>query len=125
MFFRYYNSNPSGRTSVGDCTVRALSKALDVSWESAYAMLVKNGYQMSDMPSSNAVIGSVLRQHGFYRENLPPTCPDCYTVNSFCRDNPHGTYVVGTQNHVVCVKDGHYFDTWKSGDETVLYFWTK
>jgi len=123
--FRYYNPNPVGRSTVGDCAVRALSKVLDISWERAYRMLSDNAFKMGDMPSSNSVMGSVLRQHGFYRENLPPTCPDCYTIGDFCRDNPIGTYLVGSDNHVVAVKNGAIFDTWDSSGEPILYFWTR
>ena len=119
--FRYYNPNPVGRVSVGDCAVRALTKVLGVDWEKAYAMLVANGFEMGDMPSSNAVIGSVLRQHGFYRENLPPTCPECFTIKDFCHKNPLGTYLVGTGNHVVAVVNGEYYDTGESGDETEIW----
>lgn len=46
MFIEFQN-NPCGRR-VGDCAVRAISKALDVSWESAYIMLAMNGLQMCD-----------------------------------------------------------------------------
>ena len=123
--FQYYNPNPTGRVSVGDCAVRALTKVLNIDWEKAFTLLAANAYQMGDMPSSNSVIGSVLRQHGFYRENLPTTCPDCFTIKDFCYYNPVGTYLVGTGNHVVAVVDGKYYDTWKSGDETVAYFWTR
>ena len=49
-----YNPNPKG-DRVGDCTVRAICKALDLSWPAAYAGLAAKGYEMSDMPSSNAV----------------------------------------------------------------------
>ena len=61
-----YNPNPTGRM-VGDCAVRAVAKALDVDWETAYDMIALNGYYMGDMPSSDSVWGSVLRQNGFYR----------------------------------------------------------
>jgi hypothetical protein len=27
--------------------------------------------------------------------------------------------------HVVTVSGGSYFDTWDSGEETVLFYWTK
>ena len=27
--------------------------------------------------------------------------------------------------HVVCVKDGNYYDTWQSGDEVPIYAWVK
>lgn len=49
--FRYYNPNPRNRSGVGDCTVRAVSKALGVSWESAYIDLVIQGYLRCAMSS--------------------------------------------------------------------------
>jgi len=109
----YYNPNPAGR-HVGDCSVRAISKALDVDWETAYDLIADAGYKMADMPSSNAVWGAVLRQHGFYRETIPNTCPDCYTAEDFCRDHPHGTYVLCTGNHVFTVQNGNVYDSWKN-----------
>lgn len=48
--FREYNPNPVAR-KVGDCAVRAVAKALDTDWESAYIMLVSNGFAMGDMPT--------------------------------------------------------------------------
>ena len=35
MRYEYLNKNPHGR-NVGDCTVRALSKALDQDWYTTY-----------------------------------------------------------------------------------------
>lgn len=60
MAWEKYNPNPAGR-SVGDCAVRAVAKALHVTWGEAYAMIAANGFAMADMPSSNGVWGSVLR----------------------------------------------------------------
>ena len=120
--FVYYNPNPVGRR-VGDCSVRAISKALDMDWETAYALVSLNGYSMGDMPSSDSVWGATLRQYGFYREAIPNTCPDCYTVEDFCRDHPHGTYVLGFGGHVATVVDGDIFDTWDSSKETPVYYW--
>ena len=120
----YYNPNPAGR-SVGDCSVRAIAKALGISWEEAYTKVVTNGYKMADMPSSDSVWGAVLRMNGFYREGLPNFCPDCYTVRDFARNNPIGTYVLGTGGHVVTVIDGDWFDSWDSGNEVPQYFWVR
>ena len=117
-----YNPNPTGR-SVGDCAVRAIAKALDTDWEQAYAMIVINGFAMGDMPSGDSVWGSVLREHGFYRSAIPNTCPNCYTIEDLCRDNPKGVFVLGTGNHVVTVVDGDYFDIWDSGREIPVYAW--
>lgn len=117
-----FNPNPAGR-SVGDCAVRAIAKALDVDWETAYAKLAAAAFNMGDMPSSNSVWGAVLRQNGFYRENIPNECPDCYTAGDFCRDHPKGTYVLGFGNHVSTVIDGNLYDSWNSLEETPQYFW--
>lgn len=122
MTFSLYNPNPAGR-NVGDCSVRAVSKALDTDWETAYAMIAFNGYVMNDMPSSDSVWGSVLRQHGFYRKTIPNTCPNCYTVADFIKDNPKGLYVLGFGGHVATVKDGVLYDSWNSLNEIPIYVW--
>lgn len=118
-----YNPNPTGR-NVGDCAVRAVAKALGISWEEAYAKITANGYAMGDMPSSNSVWGAVLRQNGFYRHAIPNTCPDCYTAEDFIRDHPDGVYVLGFGNHVATVINGWLFDSWNSLQEVPQYYWT-
>ena len=117
-----FNPNPTGRR-VGDCAVRAVAKALDVDWETAYSMIATNGFSMGDMPSSNSVWGAVLRQNGFYRQSIPDTCPDCYTADDFCKDNPKGTFVLGFGTHVATVKDGNIYDEWDSSQEIPQYVW--
>ena len=119
-----YNPNPAGR-NVGDCSVRAISSALGVDWETAFALIAKAAYQMADMPSSNSVWGAVLRQRGFYRHAIPNTCPECYTAEDFCHDHPHGVYVLGFGNHVATVKDGIILDSWDSSNEIPQYYWSK
>lgn len=47
MWIEFLN-NPIGRR-VGDCAVRAISKALNMGWEAAYIALVMNGLQMGDI----------------------------------------------------------------------------
>lgn len=118
----YYNPNPAGR-HVGDCSVRAIAKALDIDWETAYDLIAEAGYQMCDMPSSNAVWGAVLRQHGFYRDSIPNTCPDCYTAEDFCREHPEGVYVLCFDSHVCTAIDGDVFDSWDSTQSIPQYYW--
>lgn len=117
-----WNPNPVGRT-VGDCAVRAIARALNIDWETAYMMIADNGLDMGDMPSSDSVWGAVLRQNGFYRMSIPNKCPDCYTVDDFCRDNPKGTFVLGFGGHVATVVDGNLYDAWNSSKEIPIYVW--
>ena len=117
-----FNPNPTGR-SVGDCAVRAVAKALDIEWESAYVLICVNGFAMGDMPSSDSVWGAVLRQNGFYKQAIPNRCPDCYTVQDFCEDHSIGTYVLGFGGHVATVVDGDLYDSWDSSEEIPIYVW--
>lgn len=122
MAFIHYNPNPHGEY-VGDCVIRAITKALDKSWNEIYLAMALVGYSMGDMPSSNRVWGQFLKDVGYRRYVIPNTCPDCYTIRAFCEDNPKGTYIVGTGTHVVTVKDGNYYDSWDSGDETPIFYY--
>lgn len=126
MAWVQYDPNPvqtNGR--VGDCAVRAVSKALDLTWEEAYSKLALNGYLMGDMPNSDIVWGSVLRGDGFIREVLSNTCPDCYTVKEFCKDHPDGIFVIKSENHVATVVNGNLFDSWNSEMKVPIYYWMK
>lgn len=120
--FLELNLNPMARR-VGDCAVRAVALALDVSWEDAFGLLADAAFSMCDMPSSDAVWGAVLRQHGFYRAAIPNSCPDCYTAEDFCRDHRLGIFVLGFGNHVATVGDGVLFDSWDSSQEIPQYYW--
>lgn len=120
--FRFYNPNPAG-TRVGDCSVRAISKALGLDWEQSYTDLCLYGLTMHDMPSSNSVWGRLLQNNGYMRHPAPQNCPDCITVREFTNTHPQGRYVLALSGHTVAVEDGDYFDTWDSGDEQVFYFW--
>lgn len=117
-----WNPNPTGRM-VGDCSVRAVAKALGVDWETSFDLLAGNAYAMGDMPSSDSVWGATLRQNGFYRKAIPNTCPDCYTARDFCRDNPSGVFVLGFGGHVATVVDGDLYDSWDSSNAIPVYVW--
>lgn len=119
-----FNPNPEGKMT-DDCVIRAVAKVLNIPWEKAYMNLSIKGLEMSDMPNNNAVWGAYLREKKFVRETIPNTCPDCYTVEDFCRDNPTGVYVLGTGTHAVAVIDGNYYDAYPSGDKTVFYAYRK
>lgn len=124
MAYVEFSNNPYNRR-VGDCAVRAISKALNKTWEDAYIALCAEGLNQADMPSANNVWGALLRKNGYKQELLPNICPDCVTVAQFAEEHPEGTYVVATPNHVVTVEDGYVYDSWDSSDEVALYFYRK
>lgn len=123
--FRYYNPNPTKNRRVSDCAIRALSKVLCISWDDAFDILADNAKAMGDTMDSKVVMSATLREFGFFKEEIPHTCPDCLTVKDFCNMFPKGTYVLGTQTHIVTVIDSNFYDIYDSGDEVVDCFWTK
>ena len=86
--YQFYNPNPKGK-AVGDCTIRALTKALNMTWDEIYVSLSMQGYKDCDMPSSNAVWGSFLQKKGFNRK-----ISDLETFEEFCEAHPQGIYVL-------------------------------
>lgn len=98
---------------------------MDQDWENTYAGITTYGYMMCDMPSSNNVWGRYLKRNGFIRRLVEDHGKDYYTVEDFCIDNPAGTFILAIDGHVVCVQDGFYYDTWDSGKEEPIYYWTK
>lgn len=122
--FVRYNPNPVHK-HVGDCAVRAISKALGQDWETTYVGIALEGFLLCDLPSANHVWGAYLKRRGFTRNVIPDSCPECYTVADFAADHPHGTYILAISGHVVCVCYGDWYDTWDSGEEVPLFYWER
>ena len=118
------NLNPY-KKSVGDCVIRAISKAEDVEWDDTFIDLMIKCFQIKDIPSSNNAWGSYLHDLGYVRRIIPDKCPDCYTIKDFTNDYSTRTYILATGSHVVAVKDGNYYDTWDSGNEVPIYYFEK
>lgn len=122
MSYIYFNPNPLGKR-VGDCVIRAIAKLTGQDWTTVYIGITTTGYELCDMPSSNAVWAAYLKRLGYRRFVIPDTCPQCYTVRDFCIDNPKGNFLVATGSHVVAVSNGDYYDAWDSGEEIPIYYW--
>lgn len=112
--WREFNPNPTGQR-VGDCAVRAVACATGQGWRQTYLDLAAEGLVLGDMPSANRVWGAYLERRGFKRRMTQAECSACYTVQDFCREHPHGVYVLCISGHVVACRDGCYWDSWDSG----------
>lgn len=122
--FVYYNPNPHVST-YEDCVIRALCKVTGKDWYQVRVELFLMSLHMGYYDWDNHVWGKYLKRLGFVQRLLPNTCPDCFTVRDFCRAFPHGTYLLAIGDHVVTAQEGDYFDTWDSGDEVPMYYWSR
>lgn len=126
----YCNVNPDKKKTI-DCVIRGVGFVTDQDWDTVFMGIAVECIMYHDMPEVNYIWAGYLRRFGFKRYIIPDTCPLCYTIRDFCRDNPVGTYLLvivghgGDGGHVVAVRDGNYFDIWDSGNQVPTYFWRK
>ena len=116
-----YNPHPFHKR-IGDCTVRAISRATGHDWDTSYLVLCTYGFEMKNMPSGNCVWGALLKNHGFTRCPMAGYPERRCTVEDFCREHPHGLYVLGCDGHVVTAGDGGDWGSWGSGGGGVFFF---
>ena len=124
MAYVYSNPNPNG-DKLTDCSVRAVSKTLGKDWEDAYIGLCAVGHSHKDMPSSPYSIEIYMKENGFERMVLPSIFPRCITVKKFSEDNAKGRYLLITENYIVALVDGDYFDIYDCGNEEVIYYYSE
>lgn len=120
MAYIEFNANPIRKT-IKDSIVCAVTTSLGEGWGGTYLGLVVKGYTMCDMPDAPNVWGAYLKDKGFERHTIP--ADSNYTVADFARQHPKGIYVLGIQNHAVCVMDGDWYGNWDSEKENPEYYW--
>ena len=133
--FEYYNPNPTfnaakhrhRRWNRGDCSVRAVCKALNINWHDAYRMLCDAGESMGEMPDTKLAVDIVLRNNGFKVVKLPrPQRGECRPRVGELADITYDSddvIVCNCRGHIVCVRDGTVWDTWNSSDSAVFTYW--
>lgn len=132
--FIHLNLNPFG-IDTGDCVIRAITLALNYNWFMVHDELSFLSRKMADMPSSNRVWKTYLKEKGYHEMQAQNTCPNCTTVDRFANTHPKGRYILSTceytkardnlivtGTHVVAVIDGDYYDTWDSGADVPLSY---
>lgn len=68
--FVFYNANPKN-IIVGDCSIRTVSKALNISWDESLQQLVDIAMIQKRSPGSREVLNQLLELHGFVKMKQP------------------------------------------------------
>ena len=129
-YFRYYNAN-SHNHKTGDCVVRALCTACNISWEECATELfnigIKKGYTMLE----DKVIDKFLENHGFMKCKEPRTYNNTkMCVRSWLDKNRiyYKKYKIVANvgsHHIVAIIDGQVNDIWDSSKQTMHKYWIK
>lgn len=128
--FVYYQPNAKDlKDEYGDCQVRALSKALNISWVEAFDLTIPICREMQTYTifGGTCEIGKEsLRRIGFIYSGISNKKGSKRpTVDSFAKDHPTGTYIAKVAHHVVAIVDGKYYDTWDSGQKSMYGYYEK
>lgn len=126
----YYQPNKKDiKDQVGDCQVRALSKALNLSWVEAFDLTIPLCRELQTYTIFDGCLEKTkesMRKLGFdYHGISNKRGSKRPTVDEFTKDHPNGTYICKVANHVVAVVDGKYYDTWDSGWRSMYGYYEK
>lgn len=128
--FVYYQPNDKDiKDEYGDCTIRALSKALNCSWLEAFDKTIPfcRKYQLSNIFDGDlAVRIEILKELGFeYVGVSNKKGTKRPTIAEFSRQHKDGIYLLVTAHHITAALGGKYFDTWDSGDKSMYGYFKK
>lgn len=121
--FQYYQPNDH---VCGDCGIRAVAKAIGCTWEDSLTTLYNTAIKMKEAPGSCDNITETLKPYGFKWVAIKPkTGEKRPTVSDFAKSHEKGVYICRVSGHVVCARNGNYFDIWDSGEKSLYGYWEK
>ena len=126
--YKYYQSNDKDlKDKFGDCQIRALSKALDLTWLEAFDLTVPlcRKYQINTLFNlPNKLEQEALSELGFsYTGISNKKGSKRPTVKDFARAHKKGRYILNVANHEVACVDGIYYDTWDCGSRSLYGYY--
>lgn len=129
MAFIRENINPKKRLC-GDCSTRALSKALNCSYEDALKEQFEAALRTSYGITDSELIDDILIRHGFTKVSIKPskgeTRPTPTDVAAMTAKNKeHSTAICRVSHHLVACTNGNVYDTWDSSDKGCYTYWIK
>lgn len=121
--FKYTNPHPQGKR-VGDCIKRACVLASGIDYRTISIMLNRWKHETNERDYWKSFIEKILlgkkdpddMQHAFYGHR--------YTVDDYAKWWDEETAILRCSKHLVCCKNGDYFDTWDSGYKGVYIAWS-
>lgn len=142
MKYEFFNPNPKQRYKKdgtpmgwhrGDCTTRALSKALDLSWKDTFKLQCDEGMKRCAETDSPEVVESILLNNGFTADKIDEAWIKKHhrrpkvseLVDDLYGHEGNKKIVIKCTHHVVAAEGETIYDVWDTSDEVVWKFWYK
>lgn len=116
MSYKYYNANPLNNKS-DDCTIRAISTALNMSWDSVYDMLSDLAQEYGTMQDNRNFILDFLNSNF---ERMPTYG---MTVGDVARKYDNNIVLITMLGHITTSKYGKLYDTFDCRNRKAEYVW--
>lgn len=128
--YEYYQPNKLDlKDEYGDCTIRALSKALNISWLETFDLTIPycRKYQIPNIFfTSYKIEREVMKELGFVYTGISnKKGTKRPTVKEFAETHKKGTYILNVANHEVACVDGKYYDTWNCGHKSLYGYYER
>lgn len=125
--FTYHNANPKDRFT-GDCVVRALAYANDMTWDEVFFELCSIGINKKLMPNDEKVYEQFLKDRGWRKQKQPVNYDGTkYRAFNFCNvfARPEKRYIISMRRHLTVIANKKVVDIWDCSKEVVGVYWTR
>lgn len=116
MAYKYYNANPKDN-NVDDCTIRSISSALNMSWDSVYDMLSDSARYSGNMQDNRKFIIDFLDSNF---ERVPTYDMTVGEVSDYYNND---VVLITMKGHITCSKYGKIYDTFNPSNRIAEYCW--
>ena len=126
--YAYYQPNDKDiKDKMGDCQIRALSKALNLTWLQTFDLITPMCREVQapdifccDLKTTKELMSRIGFEYTGISNKNGSHRP---TVEEFTKAHPTGRYVCTIVHHVVAAVDGKYYDTWDCGRKSLYGFY--
>ena len=124
MFKEFISSKKSSQ----DCVIRAIMVATGKTWEEVFNALVPLCLKLKDVPNSDAVFKKFFSLAGWEAKKVEKIEDDYGrkrypSVYEFAAEHKSGTYILTIQGHMICIKEGDWYDVWDCSGYKVRKYW--
>lgn len=124
-FYQFYQPNPTGKIC-GDCSIRCIAVALNITWLEAFDLLSAKARETFDEMSRPPVVTAVLKDNGFTEMTVSvKKGKKRPTMVELIKANPGRTIVGQVAHHWSASRDGKVRDIWNSSERALYKYWIK